>query len=172
MSLIKGVTLGQYIPADSFFHKLDPRCKLLVTVLSMILIFMSGNFPAMAIWAFFIIFIAKKSQIPAKALMRSAKPILVLVFYIATSHFFTGGNNIIFSIGPLKASAEGTVTAFQIGLRLYLLVYSLPCSLSQQAHLNFLMVWKQLLALSHVFGFPAHEVADDDDSPKIYPDSI
>lgn len=154
MSLIKGVTLGQYMPADSFFHKLDPRCKLLVTVLSMILIFMSGNFPAMAIWAFFIIFIAKKSQIPAKALMRSAKPILVLIIFTSLLHiFFTGGNNIIFSIGPLKASAEGTVTAFRMGLRLYLLVYSLPCSLSQQAHLNFLMVWKQLLALSHVLVF-------------------
>ena len=160
MSLIKGVTLGQYIPADSFIHKLDPRCKLLVTVLSMILIFMSDSFTAMAMWAFLIIFTAKKSQVPAKALIRSAKPILVLIIFTSFLHiFFTGGDNIIFSIGPLKASAEGAVTAFRMGLRLYLLVLltalltftTSPSELSDGLEAAF-GPFKR-------FGFPAHEVA-------------
>ena len=160
MSLIKGVTLGQYIPADSFIHKLDPRCKLLITVLSMILIFMSGSFTAMAMWVFLIIFTAKKSQVPAKALIRSAKPILVLIIFASFLHiFFTGGDNIIFSIGPLKASAEGAVTAFRMGLRLYLLVLftalltftTSPSELSDGLEAAF-GPFKR-------FGFPAHEVA-------------
>ena len=160
MSLIKGVTLGQYIPADSFIHKLDPRCKLLVTVLSMILIFMSDSFTAMAMWVFLIIFTAKKSQVPAKALIRSAKPILVLIIFTSFLHiFFTGGDNIIFSIGPLKASAEGAVTAFRMGLRLYLLVLftalltftTSPSELSDGLEAAF-GPFKR-------FGFPAHEVA-------------
>ena len=160
MSLIKGVTLGQYIPADSFIHKLDPRCKLLITVLSMILIFMSGSFTAMAMWVFLIIFTAKKSQVPAKALIRSAKPILVLIIFTSFLHiFFTGGDNIIFSIGPLKASAEGAVTAFRMGLRLYLLVLltalltftTSPSELSDGLEAAF-GPFKR-------FGFPAHEVA-------------
>ncbi|MGD9666092.1 MAG: energy-coupling factor transporter transmembrane protein EcfT [Synergistaceae bacterium] len=160
MSLIKGVTLGQYIPADSFIHKLDPRCKLLITVLSMILIFMSGNFPAMAMWASLIIFIAKRSQIPAITLIRSAKPILVLIIFTSLLHiFFTGGSTVIFTIGPLKATAEGTITAFRMGLRLYLLVLftalltftTSPSELSDGLEAAFGPFTR--------FGFPAHEVA-------------
>ncbi|MDD4160666.1 MAG: hypothetical protein PHO18_06950, partial [Synergistaceae bacterium] len=75
MSLIKGMTLGQYMPADSYIHKLDPRCKLFITVLSMVLIFMSGSFPAMTMWGLLIFFLARISKIPAKALLRSTKPI-------------------------------------------------------------------------------------------------
>ena len=44
MPLIRGMALGQYIPADSFIHRLDPRSKLLITVLSMILIFLTKSF--------------------------------------------------------------------------------------------------------------------------------
>lgn len=160
MSLIKGVTLGQYMPADSFFHKLDPRCKLLITVLSMILIFMSGSFPAMAMWVLLIILTAKKSQIPAKALIRSAKPIMVLIIITSLLHiFFAGGSNIIFSIGPLKASGEGTLTAIRMGLRLYLLALftalltftTSPSELSDGLEAVFGPFTR--------FGFPAHEVA-------------
>ncbi len=173
MSLIKGVTLGQYIPADSFIHKLDPRCKLLITVLSMILIFMSGSFSAMAMWAFLIIFIAKRSQIPAKALIKSAKPLLVLIIFTSLLNiFFTGGSNIIFSIGPMKATVEGTVTAFRMGMRLYLLVLFTALLLSPPVLPNFLTVWKLLLVL-HAFWFSCSLGGnDDDDSLKIYSDSV
>jgi energy-coupling factor transport system permease protein len=160
MSLIKGVTLGQYIPADSFIHKLDPRCKLLITVLSMVLIFMSGSFPAMAMWSLLIIFLAKRSKIPARTLIRSARPILVLIIFTSLLHiFFTGGSTVIFSIGPFKASAEGTITAFRMGLRLYLLVLftalltftTSPSELSDGLEAAFGPFTR--------FGFPAHEVA-------------
>ena len=123
MPLIRGTALGQYIPADSFIHRLDPRSKLLITVLSMILIFLTKSFPAMALWASLIFILAKISKIPAASLLRSARPILILIIFTSVLHiFFTGGSAVIFSIGPLKASAEGTITAFRTGLRLYLLV--------------------------------------------------
>lgn len=31
--MLKDITLGQYFPGDTLAHKLDPRTKLLVTVL-------------------------------------------------------------------------------------------------------------------------------------------
>lgn len=160
MSLIKGVTLGQYITAESFIHRLDPRCKLFITVISMILIFMSNNFPAMFMWVLLIIFVAKKSKIPAKTLVRSARPILMLIIFTSFLHiFFTDGKTILFSIGPFKASAEGVIMAIQIGLRLYLLVLftalltftTSPSELSDGIEAAFGPLKR--------FGFPAHEVA-------------
>jgi energy-coupling factor transport system permease protein len=160
MPLIRGTALGQYIPADSFIHRLDPRSKLLITVLSMILIFLTKSFPAMALWASLIFILAKISKIPAASLLRSARPILILIIFTSVLHiFFTGGSTVIFSIGPLKASAEGTITAFRTGLRLYLLVLftalltftTNPSELSDGLEAAFGPLSR--------FGFPAHEVA-------------
>ena len=30
--MIKDITIGQYIPGESFIHKLDPRTKILITL--------------------------------------------------------------------------------------------------------------------------------------------
>ncbi|HAH69162.1 MAG TPA: transporter, partial [Synergistaceae bacterium] len=88
MPLIRGTALGQYIPADSFIHRLDPRSKLLITVLSMILIFLTKSFPAMALWASLIFILAKISKIPAASLLRSARPILTLIIFTSVLHIF------------------------------------------------------------------------------------
>ena len=40
MASLDKIPLGQYIPADSFVHSLDPRAKIIVTIIAMIAIFM------------------------------------------------------------------------------------------------------------------------------------
>lgn len=30
--MIKDITIGQYIPGDSFVHKLDPRIKIIISL--------------------------------------------------------------------------------------------------------------------------------------------
>ena len=31
--MIKDITIGQYLPGDSFIHKLDPRTKILISIM-------------------------------------------------------------------------------------------------------------------------------------------
>ena len=85
---------------------------------------------------------------------------MILIIFTSVLHiFFTGGSTVIFSIGPLKASTEGTITAFRTGLRLYLLVLftalltftTNPSELSDGLEAAFGPLSR--------FGFPAHEVA-------------
>lgn len=160
MPLLKGITLGQYLPADTYIHSLDPRCKLLLTVLSMILIFLFDSFTAMAMWALMTALLAAKSKIPAGTLMRSAKPVLILIILTSILHiFFTGGGKIIFSIGPLRASGEGTVTALRMGLRLSLLVLFTAILTFTTSPSELSDGLESALAPLRRFGFPAHEVA-------------
>ena len=42
--MIKDVTLGQYFPGKSIIHKLDPRVKVLLTLVNIVFIFIAGNF--------------------------------------------------------------------------------------------------------------------------------
>ncbi|NRZ99840.1 energy-coupling factor transporter transmembrane protein EcfT [Clostridium beijerinckii] len=31
--MLKNITIGQYLPGESFVHKLDPRTKILISIL-------------------------------------------------------------------------------------------------------------------------------------------
>lgn len=37
--MLRDITLGQYIPGDTVIHRLDPRCKIILTILYIAIIF-------------------------------------------------------------------------------------------------------------------------------------
>ncbi|MCQ4772003.1 energy-coupling factor transporter transmembrane protein EcfT, partial [Intestinimonas massiliensis] len=43
---LKDITLGQYFPGNSFIHRLDPRTKLLFTVLYIVALFSAKRLPS------------------------------------------------------------------------------------------------------------------------------
>ena len=42
--MLKDITIGQYIPGESFIHKLDPRTKILISFLFIISLFIVNKF--------------------------------------------------------------------------------------------------------------------------------
>lgn len=46
---MNSITIGQYIPGDSWLHKLDPRLKICLVILWMVLIFIIPNIYGMLI---------------------------------------------------------------------------------------------------------------------------
>ena len=51
--MIKDVTLGQYFPGKSIIHKLDPRVKVLLTLVNIVFIFIAGNFSSLGLMTVF-----------------------------------------------------------------------------------------------------------------------
>ena len=43
--MIRDITIGQYYPADSVLHKMDPRAKLVGTLVFIISVFVFHTFP-------------------------------------------------------------------------------------------------------------------------------
>ena len=43
--MLNDITLGQYYPGNSPVHRMDPRCKLLLTVAYIVGVFLIGNLP-------------------------------------------------------------------------------------------------------------------------------
>ena len=41
--MIKDITLGQYFPGKSIVHRLDPRMKIILTILYIVTIFLTKN---------------------------------------------------------------------------------------------------------------------------------
>ena len=62
--MFKDITLGQYYPADSVIHRLDPRTKILFTLAYIVLLFVVNNLYGYALAAAFLLAVIVLSKIP------------------------------------------------------------------------------------------------------------
>lgn len=108
------ITMGQYYPVDSFVHRLDPRTKILLTILMIVAVFMVHSLIGYALVLAFLYWAAKCSNVPFKMLMKGIKPlriILILTFVLnlfspmAQPRSSTGG----FPHHPRRADAGGAL---------------------------------------------------------------
>ena len=154
-----GIALGQYIPADSFLHRLDPRCKILLTVAAMAVIFACSSFPALALLGLLLPVIIRSSKVPARAVLSSARPVLVLIVFTACLHLFWTSGRVIFQFGFIRITFEGCLLALRMSLRLlYLVLYAglLTLTTSPSELSDGL---ESLMSPFSRFGLPAHEIA-------------
>ncbi|MBQ8415530.1 MAG: energy-coupling factor transporter transmembrane protein EcfT, partial [Clostridia bacterium] len=73
---MKGISFGQYYPAESPMHRLDPRIKVVLAIIYIVCTFLCKSlfaFLLLTLSVFFLIFISK---IPLKTVLRSVRPLL------------------------------------------------------------------------------------------------
>ncbi len=123
--MISDITIGQYYKGDSFVHKMDPRIKILITILLVVMIFTCKNFISLALMALFVCFSILSSKVPFKMFFRSLKPIIPIVLFTAVINiFYVGGGEEIFSLGFLTVTTKGLATAAFMAIRIVLLIMS------------------------------------------------
>lgn len=91
--MIKDITIGQYYAGKSPLHRMDARMKLVLTLVFMVVIFLSQNFFSLGLVAMATIVLCVLSRVPARMQLRSLRPILFLVIFTSLLHLFsnTGG---------------------------------------------------------------------------------
>ncbi len=120
--MIRDITIGQYYPADSILHRLDPRVKLVGTFLYIISLFIVNHFTAYILVTIFLISIINLSKVPVSFILKGLKPIvLLLVFTVGFNLFLTKGDP-VFTLGFLTITEQGIVTALKMGFRLVFLI--------------------------------------------------
>jgi len=122
--MIKDITLGQYLPGNSIIHKLDPRTKLILTLLFMIVLFIITNIYALLVGLFFVIICFKIANISYKYAFKGIKPVLyIIIFTVILNIFFTSGE-VIFNYRFITITKEGLNSAFTVALRVLSLITS------------------------------------------------
>ena len=86
--MFKDITLGQFFPGDSVIHKMDPRVKLVLTVLFIIMLFMAKNIYGLLVGIAFTIISYLLSRIPFSMILKSMKPIIPIVTFTAVLNVF------------------------------------------------------------------------------------
>ena len=123
MQLSNVVTLGQYIPGESFLHQMDARIKLSLSVVFLVLLFFVRNISGYLFFLLLVLLVVQISGIPMRYLVRGLKPIIFLIlFTFIVQGFFTAEGRILVEWGIIKISSGGLWLALFMSLRLALLV--------------------------------------------------
>jgi energy-coupling factor transport system permease protein len=122
MKLGSGISIGQFIPGESFAHSLDPRCKITGVFILLAGLFMAGEPHDFILWALALAGVSRLSRVKLTTVLRSGRSVAFLVaITVALNLFWTPGREIA-RLGPLKITEEGLRLAVCMGLRLYFLV--------------------------------------------------
>ena len=120
--MIRDITLGQYYPGESWVHKLDPRVKIIATLLFIIELFIVNDFIGFAISAVVLAVLIAVSGVPLSFILRSLKPILIILLFTFALNIFMISGEVIWSWWILKITKEGIRTAVFMAIRLILLI--------------------------------------------------
>ena len=94
--MIRDITLGQYFPGESVIHRLDPRMKIILVVLFVVLLFVVNSAVGYAVLAAFTFAVMALTKIPLKLYFRGLKPLLFIVIFTALLNlFYSAGDPLV-----------------------------------------------------------------------------
>ena len=121
--MLRDITLGQYYPADSVVHKLDPRVKLFATMIYIIALFTFRGILGFAIITGMLIFMIKISKVPFSYIVKGLKAIVVLLLITAVFNLvFTPTGTEYWHWGPFHLTSTGIMNAVLMTIRLIYLI--------------------------------------------------
>ena len=157
--MLKDMTIGQYYPGNSIIHRLDPRVKLLGTLIFIVSLFVFGTLPGYLIATAAILIVVSASQVPLPYILKGLKPIFVLMMITVLFNLFLTPGHVVWQFWKLKITEEGIMFAIHMAVRLtYLIIGSsiltfttTPNSLTDGLETG--------LRWMNVFHVPVHEIA-------------
>ena len=119
---LKDITLGQYFPGHTIFHRMDPRTKILLTVGYIAALFLCANVPAYLLAIAVLAGAVAVSKVGVKAIVRGMRPVLVIVIITGVLNLFYTPGQEIWRLGFLRITVEGIWSAVFMILRIMLLI--------------------------------------------------
>ena len=157
---LDNITLGQYYPADSVVHRMDPRVKIILLIAVIVAVFLAGNLLAFVPVIAFLIVVTELSKVPVKMMLKGLKPLrLILILTFVLNLFFLQGETVLLDLGFAQIKQESLVLAVHYSLRLILLVLFSSLLTLTTPPITLTDGLERLLSPLRVIHFPAHEMA-------------
>lgn len=120
--MIRDITIGQYYPVDSVIHRLDPRVKLMGTLIYIISLFLFKSFTGYLAALVFLGMAIQLSKVPLKYILRGLKAILVLLLFTVGFNIFLTPGEVLWQAWIFKITKEGLRSGTFMGIRLIFLI--------------------------------------------------
>lgn len=157
--MIRDITIGQYYPANSIIHRLDPRVKLMATVVFIVSVFLIHDLVGFLIATAALGACIWLSKVPVRYMLKGLKVIfIILIFTVLLNMMFTPGRE-IFRFYFIRVTWEGVILAGKTTMRLiYLIVGSTIMTLTTTPNHLTDGLEKALSPLKKL-RFPVHELS-------------
>lgn len=157
--MLRDITIGQYYPADSILHKLDPRVKLFGTLVYIISLFSFRGIPAFLLATVFLIAVIQISKVPFSYMVKGLKSIIVLMIITGIFNLFLTQGEVLVQFFVFKITYEGLKNAVLMIVRLiYLIIGTSVMTLTTTPNQLTDGLEKALMPLGKI-KLPVHEIA-------------
>lgn len=157
--MIRDITIGQYYPAESPVHKLDPRVKLGGTMIFLISLFLPESIYGYILATIFLGAVIKATRVPLKFILKGLRAIFVILMLSVVFNIFLTDGKVLVSFWIFKITREGLILAAKMAVRLvYLIIGSSLMTLTTTPNDLTDGLEKALRPLK-VIKVPVHEIA-------------
>ena len=157
--MLSDVSFGRYYPSKSFVHNVDPRVKLLLFIVYIVMIFIAQSFLSLALAIIFLCLMVALSSVPISSVLKSIKGIIFLVLFTAILNvlFYVkkDGDTVYFWV----VTKEGILNAAFLAIRLVALVLGSSVLTLTTTPVSLTDGLESLLKPLTLIKFPVHELA-------------
>lgn len=159
--MLRDITIGQYYSVPSIIHKMDPRFKIIASMLYLVSLFLINQIVAYTAVIVFIGIVVKLSKVPVNFIMKGLKPVFMLIIFAFVINVFltTGTGDPLVHAGFIKIYPEGVERAFFMAIRLILLIIGTSLLTLTTSPIELTDGIEYLLSPFKKIGMPAHELA-------------
>lgn len=158
--MLKDITLGQYYPADSVIHRLDPRVKLFSTIIYIVTLFLANSALSLVLVTLFLMWIIVLSKVPVSMMLKGVRAIWVLIVITAVCNlFFSQSADVLWKWQFISISGQSIRNTIFYTIRLiYLVVGTSVMTLTTTPNKLTDGMEEGLRFLTKI-GVPVHEIA-------------
>ncbi len=158
--MLKDITIGQYFPGNSIIHRLDPRFKIIMTLIFIVMLFAGDSVWCLAIGGIFTLMCIFLSKIPFKMFVKSVKPLVPFLLITAVLNlFFVSSGEVYFHWKFIKVTSDGiNISVFMI-IRIILLIAGSSLLTYTTSPITLTDAIERLLSPLKKLKFPVHELA-------------
>lgn len=158
--MLKDITIGQYFPTDSLIHRLDPRFKIVMTLIFIVMLF-TGQSPAcLVLGAVYTVIAILLSRIKFMMFVKSIKPLMPFLLITALLNIlFVKDGTVYFHWKFLKITSEGINVSVVMIIRIVILIAGSSLLTYTTSPINLTDAVERLLSPLKRFRFPVHELA-------------
>lgn len=158
--MLRDITIGQYYPANSPVHALDPRTKIWMTFIYIVSLFVSTSLIIYGIVALVLALVIKVSHVPFSYMIKGLRSIIILIlFTVVLNIFLTSGDILLLDLGFAQIYLEGLLAAAAMAVRLMMLIVGSSLLTLTTTPIDLTDAIERLLKPLERIKVPAHEIA-------------
>lgn len=158
--MIRDITIGQYYPSGSRLHVLDPRVKIVCTLLYLISLFLFDSPWSYLMATLFLGSVILISKVPFKFIVRGLKPIIMLLMITVVFNLFLNRTgNVLVTFWVFQITDNGLRTAVFMAIRLIYMILGSSLMTFTTTPNALTDGIERLLWPLHKIKVPVHEIA-------------